>query len=99
MALAAMRRLMRRCGLHPEEVGQLRVGSASVLDRSKSMKSELMALLEASGCASAAQLPRRGAFSPRIEALPHPPLPRVDPLHAAPPGPAGGADGEPGQPG
>ena len=46
MALTVMQRLLGHCGVQPAEVGALRVG-ATLLDRSKSMKTELMALLEA----------------------------------------------------
>jgi hypothetical protein len=45
MAITAMERLMHRCGVHAEEVGMLQASSSSVLDRSKSVKSELMSLL------------------------------------------------------
>ena len=44
---------MRRWGVRSQDVGQLHVISASLLDRSKSMKTELMALIEASGGAVA----------------------------------------------
>ena len=53
MALTAIHRLTRQCGVRLENVGLLQLGSASLLDRSKSMKSELTALLEAGGCATA----------------------------------------------
>ena len=46
MTLTATHRLLRRCGVRPAEVGVLHLG-ASLLDRSKSMKTELMALVEA----------------------------------------------------
>ena len=46
MALTAMHRLLRRCGVRPAEVGVLHLGP-SLLDRSKSIKTELMALVEA----------------------------------------------------
>ena len=47
MALAASWRLMNRCGVVGNAIGQLQVGGgASLLDRSKSIKSELMALFE-----------------------------------------------------
>ena len=45
-ALTACGRLMRRCGVWPAEVGALHV-HATLLDRSKSIKTELMTLLEA----------------------------------------------------
>ena len=50
MALTALHRLIRRCIVQPVEIGMLHVG-ASLLDRSKSLKTELMALAEADGCA------------------------------------------------
>ena len=46
MALTAMHRLLRRCGVSSAEVGVLHLGP-TLLDRSKSMKTELMALVEA----------------------------------------------------
>jgi 3-oxoacyl-(acyl-carrier-protein) synthase/enoyl-CoA hydratase/carnithine racemase/acyl carrier protein/thioredoxin reductase len=50
MALTSTYRLLRRCGVRSSEVGSLQIGmAASLLDRSKSMKSELMSLVE-SGC-------------------------------------------------
>ena len=51
MALAATCRLLRQCGVAVGAIGQLQVGCSSPLDRSKSIKSELMALVE--GCDSA----------------------------------------------
>jgi enoyl-CoA hydratase/carnithine racemase len=54
MAFTVTSRLLRRCGVHQNEVGKLQIGfasgkrqigCASLLDRSKSMKSELMPLL------------------------------------------------------
>ena len=53
MALTVMQRLLHRCGVRTEEVGWLQVGSTSLLDRSKSTKTELMALVEAHGSATA----------------------------------------------
>ena len=49
MALTAVHRLLRRCHVRPEDVGKLQISSASLLDRSKSMKTELMTLLEQAG--------------------------------------------------
>ncbi|MGB1597201.1 MAG: hypothetical protein ACPIOQ_30860, partial [Promethearchaeia archaeon] len=46
MGLTAMHRLMHYHHVRPYQVGKLQVGSESLLDRSKSMKSELMSLLE-----------------------------------------------------
>ena len=51
MALTVVRRLSSRCGISLETVGQLCVGSTSLLDRSKSLKTELMALWEAGAIA------------------------------------------------
>jgi hypothetical protein len=48
MALTAIDRLIRRCNIQPNEVGMLQV-SATILDRSKSIKTEFMPLLERSG--------------------------------------------------
>ena len=45
MSLTATYRMMRRCSVHPGEVGALHV-SATLLDRSKSIKTELMTLIE-----------------------------------------------------
>ena len=53
MALTAVHHLMNRCCVVAEEVGYLQLGSTSLVDRSKSMKTELMGLLEASECAAA----------------------------------------------
>ena len=49
MALTAVSRLARRCCIQPREVGALSVGSDSLLDRSKSIKTELMSRLESGG--------------------------------------------------
>jgi 3-oxoacyl-(acyl-carrier-protein) synthase/acyl carrier protein len=53
MALTTVHSLMTRRSMLPGEVGQLQLASASLLDRSKSMKTELMALVEANGSAAA----------------------------------------------
>ena len=47
MALTTMHRLLRRCGVRSAEVGVLHLGP-TLLDRSKSTKTELVALMEAS---------------------------------------------------
>ena len=47
MALTAVRRLVEGCGVRWEDVGMVQVGSESLLDRSKSLKSHLMALFPA----------------------------------------------------
>ena len=60
MALTAMHRLLRRCGVRPAEVGVLHLGP-SLLDRSKSMKTELMALVEAGDCADLEGVDHYGA--------------------------------------
>ena len=44
MALTAVRRLVEGCGVRWADVGMVQVGSESLLDRSKSIKSHLMAL-------------------------------------------------------
>ena len=49
MALTAVSRLVEAHGLRYEDVGMLQVASESLLDRSKSVKSHLMALF--GGCA------------------------------------------------
>ena len=46
MVLTALTRLMRRCGVRSCEVGKLQIGSEAPLDRSKSIKTELMSLVE-----------------------------------------------------
>ena len=45
MALTVLQRLMRRCSVSPTAVGMVHVG-ATLLDRSKSMTTELMTLIE-----------------------------------------------------
>ena len=52
MALTAVRRLVEAQGLRYEDVGMLQVGTESLLDRSKSVKSHLMALFAPHGCAN-----------------------------------------------
>ena len=49
MALTVVSRLVEAHGLRYEDIGMLQVGSESLLDRSKSIKSHLMRLFEASG--------------------------------------------------
>ena len=53
MALTAVHRMLRRCHVRPEDVGKLQISSVSLLDRSKSMKTELMTLLEQASGADA----------------------------------------------
>jgi hypothetical protein len=62
MALTAMHRLMRRCAMQTCEVGTLHVRVAP-LDRSKSMKSELMMGLETGECAEAEGVDHYGVSS------------------------------------
>ncbi|MDC0525429.1 phosphopantetheine-binding protein, partial [bacterium] len=52
MALTAMHRLLHHCFVRPTEVGLLDV-EPTLLDRSKSLKTELMALFEVKACADA----------------------------------------------
>ena len=50
MALTVVSRLMQRHQVPWEQVGMLQVGTESLVDRSKSIKSNLMQLFEAHGC-------------------------------------------------
>ncbi|MDC0525426.1 KR domain-containing protein [bacterium] len=50
MGLTVLRRLIERHGVRHSDVGMLQVSSESLLDRSKSIKSHLMALFEPHGC-------------------------------------------------
>jgi acyl transferase domain-containing protein/3-hydroxy-3-methylglutaryl CoA synthase/enoyl-CoA hydratase/carnithine racemase/NAD(P)-dependent dehydrogenase (short-subunit alcohol dehydrogenase family)/acyl carrier protein len=50
MALTVVSRLLERHNISPEDIGYLTVGTESLLDRSKSIKSHLMRLFEESGC-------------------------------------------------
>ena len=50
IALTCVSRLLRRFHVQPTDVGMIQLGSSSLLDRSKCMKSELMGLLERAGC-------------------------------------------------
>ncbi|KAK3254043.1 hypothetical protein CYMTET_36729, partial [Cymbomonas tetramitiformis] len=50
MALTVVKRLMERHQIAYKDVGMLAVGSETLLDRSKSIKSNLMQLFEAHGC-------------------------------------------------
>ena len=68
MALTAMHRLLRRCGVRPAEVGVLHL-SPSLLDRSKSMKTELMALVEAGDYADLEGVDHYGAPGEGASAL------------------------------
>ena len=68
MALTAMHRLLRRCSVRPAEVGVLHL-SPTLLDRSKSMKTELMALTEAEAYADVEGVDHYGASSGAASAL------------------------------
>ena len=68
MALTAMHRLLRRCGVRPAEVGVLHL-SPSLLDRSKSMKAELMAMVEAGSYADLEGVDHYGASAGGASAL------------------------------
>ena len=52
MALTAVSRLLAGHNLCHEDVGMMQVGSESLLDRSKSIKSQLMMLFEPHGCSN-----------------------------------------------
>ena len=52
MALTVVRRLIERHSVRHLDIGMLQVSSESLLDRSKSIKSHLMALFEPHGCAN-----------------------------------------------
>ena len=49
LALTAVHRLMTRHNVHPRQIGRVAVSSNSIVDRSKSIKTEVMALLEVGG--------------------------------------------------
>ncbi|MDC0525473.1 enoyl-CoA hydratase-related protein [bacterium] len=68
MALTAMNRLLRRCRVRPAEVGVLHL-SPSLLDRSKSMKTELMAMVETDAYADLEGVDHYGASAGRGSAL------------------------------
>ena len=50
MAMTVVRRLMERADIDWSTIGRLEVGTESLLDRSKSIKTHLMRLFEAHGC-------------------------------------------------
>ena len=50
MAMTVVHRLMKRAGLDWGSIGRLEVGTESLVDRSKSIKTHLMHLFEAHGC-------------------------------------------------
>ena len=68
MALTAMYQLLRRYHVQPAEVGVLHL-SPSLLDRSKSMKTELMALVEAGDYADLEGVDHYGASAVGVSAL------------------------------
>ena len=68
MALTVCVRLMRRCGVRLAGVGALHV-SATLLDRSKSMKTELSALIEARTDADTEGVDHCGDSAGRLSAL------------------------------
>jgi 3-hydroxy-3-methylglutaryl-CoA-synthase len=50
MALTVVSRLMKRTGIPFDQIGRLEVGTESLLDRSKSIKTHLMSLFQEKGC-------------------------------------------------
>ncbi|XP_043254693.1 hydroxymethylglutaryl-CoA synthase 1 [Colletes gigas] len=50
LCLTVVHRLMDRYGIKPKDVGRLEVGTETILDKSKSIKSVLMQLFEPHGC-------------------------------------------------
>lgn len=50
LCLTVVRRLMDRHDIKPQEVGRLEVGTETIIDKSKSVKSVLMQLFEPYGC-------------------------------------------------
>ncbi|XP_012268143.1 hydroxymethylglutaryl-CoA synthase 1 [Athalia rosae] len=50
LCLTVVRRLMDRHNIKPEDIGRLEVGTETILDKSKSVKSVLMQLFEPFGC-------------------------------------------------
>ncbi|XP_076234606.1 hydroxymethylglutaryl-CoA synthase [Calliopsis andreniformis] len=50
LCLTVVHRLMDRYGIKPKDVGRLEVGTETILDKSKSIKSVLMQLFEPYGC-------------------------------------------------
>ena len=68
MALTAMYRLLRRCCVRPVEVGVLHL-SPSLLDRSKSMKTELMAMVETDAYVDLGGVDHSGASGGAVSVL------------------------------
>lgn len=50
MALTVVHRLMKRHGIDPRNIGRIEVGTESLTDRSKAIKTHLMDLFEPHGC-------------------------------------------------
>lgn len=50
LCLTVVRRLMERYDVKPQDIGRLEVGTETILDKSKSVKSVLMQLFEPFGC-------------------------------------------------
>lgn len=50
LCLTVAHRLLDRYGIKPQEIGRLEVGTETIIDKSKSVKSVLMQLFEPSGC-------------------------------------------------
>ena len=68
MALTAMHRLLRRCRVRPAEVGVVYF-SSGLLDRSKSTKTELMAVIEGHACADVEGTDHYGASESGTSAM------------------------------
>lgn len=51
LCLTVVQRLMDRYGIKPKDIGRLEVGTETIIDKSKSVKSVLMQLFEPHGCA------------------------------------------------
>ncbi|XP_046418614.1 hydroxymethylglutaryl-CoA synthase 1 [Neodiprion fabricii] len=50
LCLTVVQRLMERHGVKPQDIGRLEVGTETIIDKSKSVKSVLMQLFEPFGC-------------------------------------------------
>ena len=72
MALTVVSRLVETHGLRYEDIGMVQVGSESLLDRSKSMKTELMALIEVNAYADLEGVDYYGASASSASATPLP---------------------------
>ena len=49
LCLTVVQNLMRRNNINPEQIGRLEVGTETIIDKSKSVKSALMQLFQSSG--------------------------------------------------